>query len=200
MAMAFDQFGEPLILNTQPRWTLAGNCGLINENGLFTGGDGDGQWLHGGGHGRRHQHRGHRCRWERRRRRNCTPSPTASWLTASRTRISVGITFLKVKTQTDSTNNRTAYLKFSLAGVSGPVTSVKFRLFGRAFGGTHMHGVYAVADTSWGETTLTFKNRPPLGMGLSATPSPPRPSTTSGTSLPTCRPVWPRAICCSPWP
>ena len=71
-----------------------------------------------------------------------------------------------VKTQNDSTNNRTAYLKFSLAGVSGPVTSVKFRLFGRAFGGTHMHGVYAVADTSWGETALTFKNRPPLGMRL----------------------------------
>ena len=37
-AMAFDQFGEPLILTMQPRWQLAGNCGLVNENGLFTGG------------------------------------------------------------------------------------------------------------------------------------------------------------------
>jgi hypothetical protein len=72
-------------------------------------------------------------------------------------------TVMYVKTQTDSTNNRTAFLRFSLAGVSGPVTSVRLRLFGRAFQGTHQIGVFAVADTSWGETTLTFRNRPPLG-------------------------------------
>ena len=165
MAMAFDQFGEPLILNTQPRWSLAGNCGLINENGLFTGG-----MVMASG---------------------CTVVATVGGISTVAT-VSVGtapptelhpvadsyvddgepdknfggLTVMFVKTQTDSTNNRTAYLKFSLAGVSGPVSSAKFRLFGRAFGGTHMHGVYAVADTSWGETTLTFKNRPPLGMGL----------------------------------
>ena len=149
MAMAFDQFGEPLILNTQPRWQLAGNCGLVNENGLFTGG-----MVMASG---------------------CTVVAMVGGISTVAT-VSVGTapptelhpvadsfvddgepdknfggeTFMKVKTQTDSTNNRTAYLKFSLAGVSGPVTSVKFRLFGRAFGGTHMHGVYAVADTQLG--------------------------------------------------
>jgi hypothetical protein len=166
MAMAFDQFGEPLILTMQPRWQLAGNCGLVNENGLFTGG----AMMASG----------------------CTLFATIGSIVSAAT-VSVGTaqptilnpiadsyvedgspdknfgtsTVMHVKTQTnDATNNRTAYLKFSLAGVSGPITTVKFRLFGRAFGGTHMLGVFAVADTAWGETTITFKNRPPLGTRL----------------------------------
>jgi len=165
MAMAFDQFGEPLILTAQPRWQLAGNCGLVNENGLFTGG----AMMASG----------------------CTLFATIGSIVSAAT-VSVGTaqptilnpiadsyvddgapdknfggtTVMYVKTQNDSTNNRTAYLKFSLAGVSGPITTVKFRLFGRAFGGTHMLGVFAVPDTAWGETTLTFKNRPPLGTRL----------------------------------
>jgi hypothetical protein len=165
MAMAFDQFGEPLILTMQPRWQLAGNCGLVNENGLFT----SGTMMASG----------------------CTLFASIGTIVSAAT-VSVGTaqptiltpiadsyvedgspdrnfggsTVMYVKTQDNSTNNRTAYLKFSLATVSGPITTVKLRLFGRAFGGTHMLGVFAVPDTAWGETTLTFKNRPPLGTRL----------------------------------
>ena len=169
MAMAFDQFGEPLVLTMQPRWQLAGNCGLVNENGLFT----SGTMMASG----------------------CTLFATVGMISSAAT-VSVGTpqptvltpiadsyvddgspdknfggsTVIHVKTQTDSTNNRTAFLKFSLAGVSGPITTVKFRLFGRAIGGTHQLGVFAVADTTWAETTLTFRNRPPLGARLLVLP------------------------------
>ena len=139
MAMAFDQFGDPLVLTTQPRWRLIGNCGLINENGLFTGGGDDGQRLHRGWPPPGGSPRSPPCRWE--------PTPPTELHPVADSYVDDGepdknfgeMTVMYVKTQTDSTNNRTAYLKFSLAGVSGPVTAAKFRLFGRAFGGTHMH-------------------------------------------------------------
>jgi hypothetical protein len=165
MAVGFDQFGEKVVLTVQPTWALAGNCGIVNQNGLFTGGP-----MMASG---------------------CTLFASVGTVSSSAT-VSVGTaqptilnpiadsfvhegdpdknfggqTVMFVKTQNDSTNNRIAFLKFSLAPVSGPITTVKFRMFGRAFGGTHMLSVVPVADTSWGETTLTFKNRPALGARL----------------------------------
>ena len=163
--MAFNQFGEPFTLGMQPRWQLAGNCGLVNENGLFTAGP-----MMASG---------------------CTLLASVGGIT-SVAAVSVGTTpptelqpvadsyvddgaattnfggapMMYVKTQNDTTNNRTAFLKFSLAGVSGPVTAAKLRVFGRAFGGTHQIGAFPVADSGWGETTINFRNKPALGTKL----------------------------------
>jgi hypothetical protein len=164
-AMAFDQFGEQLSLTTPPKWQVAGTCGAVNESGLFTGGA--------------------------MMASSCTLLASVGLIFSAAT-VSVGTapptvmvpvadtyvddgaadknfgaaTVMYVKTQTDTTNNRTAYLKFSLAGVNGPITSAKFRLFGRAFGGTHQLAVISVADSNWTETAVTFRNRPALGPRL----------------------------------
>ncbi|MGH3007390.1 MAG: DUF7594 domain-containing protein, partial [Gaiellaceae bacterium] len=60
-----------------------------------------------------------------------------------------------------------SYLKFSVAGVSGPVTSVTLRLFvvdGSAAAGS----IYGVTDTGWSEGTITWATRPDVGSLLAA--------------------------------
>jgi trimeric autotransporter adhesin len=58
-----------------------------------------------------------------------------------------------------------SYVKFTVSGVAGPVTSAKLRLFvtdGSAVSGS----VYGVPDTTWSESTITWTNRPPVGLLL----------------------------------
>jgi hypothetical protein len=164
---AFDQFGDPVALTVPLRWQLAGNCGTVNDSGLFQAGT-----MMASG---------------------CTLIATTGTIISSAT-VSVGtaqplvinaaadtyvddgepdknfggVTVMYVKTQTGTTNNRIAYLKFPLTGATLPVSSAKLRLFGRATGGTHTNGVYVVPDTAWNETMVTWKNKPARGPRLIA--------------------------------
>ena len=55
-----------------------------------------------------------------------------------------------------------SYLKFNVAGITAPVTSVKLRLFvtdASAVAGA----IYSVADTSWSEGAITWTTRPAVG-------------------------------------
>jgi hypothetical protein len=52
------------------------------------------------------------------------------------------------------------YLKFAVAGLTGPVTSAKLRLFvvdGSPSAGT----LYSVSDTTWSEGAITWNTKPP---------------------------------------
>jgi hypothetical protein len=71
---------------------------------------------------------------------------------------------LPIKNVATAGNNRMAYLRFPLAGLSGNVVSAKLRLFGnRPTTLTVPDGAFAVSDNSWGETTITWLNKPALG-------------------------------------
>lgn len=56
----------------------------------------------------------------------------------------------------------TAYLKFDVTGITQPVTSAKLRLFANS-NSISGHEVRSVADTSWGESTITYANAPAYG-------------------------------------
>ena len=163
-AMAFDQFGSPFSLAVPVKWLLAGGCGSVSDTGLFKAGTTAGV---------------------------CTVIATSGNISVNAS-VSVGTAQpvvvmpladafveetspdksfgttgnLLVKTQDNSQNNRVAYLKFSLAGVPAPVRVAKLRLFGRANVATHSDAVFAVADVTWSETAIIWKNRPPLGAKL----------------------------------
>jgi parallel beta-helix repeat protein len=52
-----------------------------------------------------------------------------------------------------------AYLRFDVQGVAGTVTSAKLRIYANSASSVG-HEVRRVADTGWGETTITFSNAP----------------------------------------
>ena len=55
-----------------------------------------------------------------------------------------------------------SYLRFTVSGVAGPVTSVKLRLW--VTDASNVAGsIYAVPDTLWSEDTITWATRPTLG-------------------------------------
>jgi len=69
---------------------------------------------------------------------------------------------LTVKNST-SGYNRYSYLKFSLPAL-GTITSAKLRLYGgHTVSGTASDSAYAVANTTWTETGITWNNKPALG-------------------------------------
>jgi hypothetical protein len=73
-------------------------------------------------------------------------------------------TTLQVKTQNTSGNTRWAYLRFSLTGVSGTVSSAKLRLHGsRPSTNSTPDSAFAVSSNSWSETGITWNNKPALG-------------------------------------
>ena len=76
---------------------------------------------------------------------------------------------------TNPENERRIYIRFPLAGISATVTSVKLRLNGNAAGTAKPTSVYGVANTTWGETTITFNNAPAMDASAQAT-------TTVGTT------------------
>jgi hypothetical protein len=78
-------------------------------------------------------------------------------------------TQINVKTNSDPSYTREAYFKFDLSSLTS-VSSAKLRVFGKTDDGTPvMFGAFAVNDSTWGETTITFNQRPPLGGSISAT-------------------------------
>jgi hypothetical protein len=69
--------------------------------------------------------------------------------------------------RTASGQNRDAYLKFDLTGMSG-ITDVKLRINAALSGnGSVATSAHAVAITTWTETGITWNNRPALGSQLS---------------------------------
>jgi unsaturated chondroitin disaccharide hydrolase len=76
-----------------------------------------------------------------------------------------------VRTYKSGTTETYSFFKFTVSGITGPVTSVKLRLF--VTDGSPVAGrIYGVTDTSWSEGTITWTTRPvvgsPLGSGSSA--------------------------------
>ena len=67
-----------------------------------------------------------------------------------------------VRTYHSSSSETYSYLKFTVTGVTGPVSSVKLRLFvtdPSAVAGK----IYGVADTSWTEGAITWNTKPAIG-------------------------------------
>jgi hypothetical protein len=67
-------------------------------------------------------------------------------------------------------NIRQGYLKFVVTDVTGVVTGAKLKLY-CTDGGTDTTS-HRVPDASWGESTLTWNNRPTLGASLSTVTNP----------------------------
>jgi calcineurin-like phosphoesterase family protein len=55
-----------------------------------------------------------------------------------------------------------SYLKFAVSGTGGTVSKATLRLYTAVAHSTPID-VYAVADTSWGETAITYNTAPPIG-------------------------------------
>src|SRR4249919_707435 len=70
-----------------------------------------------------------------------------------------GLTTMKVREGSGSSADPAyrGYLRFAVAGLSGPVSSVKLRLFVTDASANSL-GVYAIANTTWTETGLTYAN------------------------------------------
>jgi chitodextrinase len=60
---------------------------------------------------------------------------------------------------------QSSYLRFNVQGLSGGVSRATLRLYTRSSSSVGFD-VRAVADTSWGEKTLTYKNAPPFSAKL----------------------------------
>lgn len=56
---------------------------------------------------------------------------------------------------------REGYIRFNLSGVSGSVTRARLQLF-TVNGSVNSADVFAVSNTSWSESTITWNNRPPM--------------------------------------
>lgn len=75
--------------------------------------------------------------------------------------------FVQCKYDAGGSYSRQSYLRFDLSELRGRVTSAVLRLKVVGVNGTGgMHTVHLVEENSWGETTLTWNNRPALGTEL----------------------------------
>jgi hypothetical protein len=70
----------------------------------------------------------------------------------------------------DGSPIRQAYLRFVVTGVSGAVTKATLRVYANS-SSSRGHQVHGVADTTWGETTITFANAPPVGPAVASSGS-----------------------------
>ena len=67
--------------------------------------------------------------------------------------------------RTDGSPVVNGYLRFSVAGLSGTVTSATLRIFANSAQSTG-YTAFKVTDNTWGETTITASNAPPFGSSL----------------------------------
>jgi acid phosphatase type 7 len=58
-----------------------------------------------------------------------------------------------------------SYLRFNVSGITGTVTRVRLLIFANSSLNTGITA-NAVADTSWGETSMTYNNAPAMGGAL----------------------------------
>jgi hypothetical protein len=65
----------------------------------------------------------------------------------------------------DGSPDVNAYLRFNVTGGSGSVVSATLRIWATSAHSTG-YDAYAVADTTWDETTITSANAPPFGARL----------------------------------
>ena len=70
----------------------------------------------------------------------------------------------------DNSPVRVGYLRFDVQGLPEPPARATLRVFTRSSSTTGIT-VAAVSDTSWGETTITYNNRPALGAPIGASGS-----------------------------
>lgn len=80
----------------------------------------------------------------------------------------------KVAPAGQANNNRESYVTFDLSSVTGTVSSATLKVFGRAEDSRDANisvGAYAVATTSWTESTITWNNKPAGGSSAIATAS-----------------------------
>ncbi|HXU81940.1 MAG TPA: DNRLRE domain-containing protein, partial [Polyangia bacterium] len=78
---------------------------------------------------------------------------------------------LEVKTQAGADNNRIAFLRFSLAAVTGTTTvTATLRVHGKASAGTSMDSAYGVTDETWTESGINWNNKPAMGAKLATLP------------------------------
>lgn len=78
---------------------------------------------------------------------------------------------LQVQSSATAGSNRESYFRFDLTTVSG-IARAKLRLYGKLSdtSGTNVPlGAYAVSDTTWTETGITWNNKPSAGTLLSST-------------------------------
>lgn len=75
-----------------------------------------------------------------------------------------------IVTKQSTSNDRSAYLKFDLSGITGTVTSAKLKLNVKSKSANASRTVYGVADDSWTETGITYVNRPAIGSAIATTP------------------------------
>ncbi len=80
-------------------------------------------------------------------------------------------TGLFAQTSNNGTSSYDSYLKFdtSGAGGTGSVASAKLRISASLASGSIGMSVYAVSDTSWAETAITWNNKPARGGALAST-------------------------------
>lgn len=76
---------------------------------------------------------------------------------------------LRVRTSATTSSNYDTYLKFDASLAASVVSSAKLRIYARlSAAGTISTTVYAVANTAWGERTITGINRPARGASLAS--------------------------------
>jgi len=76
-------------------------------------------------------------------------------------------TQLRVQTNATAASNYDSYLAFDTSAATGEIASAKLRLYvPLSKAGSVSTSVHAVGNTGWGETTLTWNNRPALGTAL----------------------------------
>ncbi len=74
---------------------------------------------------------------------------------------------LRAQTSGTAASNYDSYLKFDTGSATGQVASAKLRLYASlSAAGNVSSSVHGVADTGWGETTITWNNKPALGSVL----------------------------------
>jgi RHS repeat-associated protein len=77
-----------------------------------------------------------------------------------------GVVLLGVRTANNALNTYWSYLKFDTSGVSGQVISARLRLFTALSSNGSVQTNLHAAPATWGETTITWNNKPALGAQL----------------------------------
>jgi chitodextrinase len=75
------------------------------------------------------------------------------------------------KLRVDTSQVVRSYLRFDVTGLTGPVQKVTLRIFATS-GLTAGYDVRGVADTTWGESTITYANAPPTAATITGSSGP----------------------------
>jgi subtilisin family serine protease len=166
-----DQFGATLTSQPTFAWTVSGG-GTISTSGLFTAGatgggpftvtaasggkSGTAQVTVTGGGGTV----------------TLNPVADAHVRDGSSAATNFGtVTPLETKNTTSAGTVRRLFLRFAIDGFGSGVTLAKLRLNGNSVTSAKLIGVYAISNTTWSETTITYNNAPAIGAKQGASQS-----------------------------